>query len=858
MKRVGILCLALLGIFFSVSAQINTIIPKWVKVESLNTVGQINERDIKDGYYYVLVDEQYNVAEKHNFFHYATKVTSQSGSEIASQVEINYDPAYQKAYIHFIRIHRNGGVIDRTKSGEIRVLNEESRRSDGILDGMKTLYANLADVRNGDIVEYSYSIVGYNPVYQGHFSFDFWQAYSVPAGRLIYRTIIPPNVKANIQYKNGAVAPTLRQGSTTEYSWTIDNPRVINVESKAPAWYNPYPHAQISDFESWLDVKKWFTTLFKVKPYHDAELQQIADSIRKKYPGNTQAQISAAVDFTQQHIRYSGNENGIYSHTPHTPEYVIDNRYGDCKDKSLFLNELLRKLDVQAYPVLLNTSLKEHIVSETPSLKMFDHCVSAISYQGTLRYIDPTISYQRGQFIEKELPDYGTGLVLDSTQNIFDPMPSDRSSKLELVEDFMIDERTGDATLKVECTFTGASADQVRSYFATSSLNEIQESYQSIYSKYSNDVQIIDSVRYIDEASGEFRTVENYLLKNFWKPGNTGEGVSKDFLPFSLNERLVYPEDNRRKDPLKINFPAHVHQVLRVVKEGGWNISKAENTEHNKYFNYTQSILATDKMLILDYDYQSKVSYIAPADFLDYKSKMDFIDKHIVFTVGQKISTEDKADGLNWIMIITVLVSIGLSVFVCVQLSKKHFPNAFDTQYTSIGGWLVLVAIGLILTPVTLLVQIAGQLKDDLGNNFFFYMLDSKSAYYQPLRAYYVIGMYAFNIFLLVSSVFLIILFFQKRNAFRVYYCAYRLFNVVLLVIDLIILTCITGDDASVEERNLIASETSGLVRTAIQACIWIPYIWYSQRSRHTFTSENPPPVLDGAPNTMEDPEPVA
>lgn len=93
MKRVGILCLALLGIFFSGSAQVNTTVPKWVKIEDIHTVGQIGERDIQDGYYYVLVDEQYNVAEKHNFFHYATKVTSQSGSEIASQIEINYDPA---------------------------------------------------------------------------------------------------------------------------------------------------------------------------------------------------------------------------------------------------------------------------------------------------------------------------------------------------------------------------------------------------------------------------------------------------------------------------------------------------------------------------------------------------------------------------------------------------------------------------------------------------------------------------------------------------------------------------------------------------------------------------------------------
>jgi hypothetical protein len=41
-------------------AQINKTLPEWINSMDLKNIGSVNKKQIKDGYYYILIDEQYN------------------------------------------------------------------------------------------------------------------------------------------------------------------------------------------------------------------------------------------------------------------------------------------------------------------------------------------------------------------------------------------------------------------------------------------------------------------------------------------------------------------------------------------------------------------------------------------------------------------------------------------------------------------------------------------------------------------------------------------------------------------------------------------------------------------------------
>jgi transglutaminase-like putative cysteine protease len=71
--------------------------------------------------------------------------------------------------------------------------------------------------------------------------------------------------------------------------------------------------------------------------------------------------ILEAIRFVQDEVRYLGVETGINTHKPYPPSQILAQRFGDCKDKSLLLTTLLQARNIEAYPVLVNTSLKQSL-----------------------------------------------------------------------------------------------------------------------------------------------------------------------------------------------------------------------------------------------------------------------------------------------------------------------------------------------------------------------------------------------------------------------------------------------------------------------------------------------------------------
>ena len=53
----------------------------------------------------------------------------------------------------------------------------------------------------------------------------------------------------------------------------------------------------------------------------------------------------------QDEVRYLGLENGISAYKPSSPNKVYNQRFGDCKDKSLLLVTMLNQMNIEAYPV---------------------------------------------------------------------------------------------------------------------------------------------------------------------------------------------------------------------------------------------------------------------------------------------------------------------------------------------------------------------------------------------------------------------------------------------------------------------------------------------------------------------------
>lgn len=71
-----------------------------------------NLDDISDGYYYELIEHQINLASQTKYYKDIKVLFDQSGIENLGQVQVTFDPHFQKLQLHELKIIRNGKDIN--------------------------------------------------------------------------------------------------------------------------------------------------------------------------------------------------------------------------------------------------------------------------------------------------------------------------------------------------------------------------------------------------------------------------------------------------------------------------------------------------------------------------------------------------------------------------------------------------------------------------------------------------------------------------------------------------------------------------------------------------------------------------
>src|SRR5574337_1160160 len=305
---------------------------------------------------------QVSVSSQTKYFKKAIKILSEAGVENSSEISIDFDPSYQKLFLHSLKIIRNGQTIDKLQLAKFKVVQQEKDLDKHLYNGSLTAVSFLEDIRKGDIIEYSYSIKGFNPIFNGKYFGLYDVQYSVPIYNLLYKLIIPSNRTLTIKNKGTEIKPSVQQSnSAISYEWKLNQVAALDVPKHTPDWYDPYPMVMISEFKNWKEVSDWARTLYPFNIELSPALQNKIEEIQKKNL-TPESRTVEALRFVQDEIRYTGIEAGANSHKPHHPNQIFNQRFGDCKDKSYLLCSMLRKMNIEADPVLINTESRKAIL----------------------------------------------------------------------------------------------------------------------------------------------------------------------------------------------------------------------------------------------------------------------------------------------------------------------------------------------------------------------------------------------------------------------------------------------------------------------------------------------------------------
>ena len=158
-----------------------------------------------------------------------------------------------------------------------------------------------------------------------------------------------------------------------------------------------------------------------------------------------------------------------------------------------------------------------------------------------------------------------------------------------------------------------------------------------------------------------------------------------------------------------------------------------------------------------------------------------------------------------------------------------------NNELKGLSGWLVLVGIGVVFSPIKLLFTYVPLYKPIFEDGTWEALTTVGSEVYNSLWAPLLIGEITFNSLIFAASICLIYLFFSKHYLFPKLYIGIVAFSIVFILLDAWIVTKVLPSEPMFDPET-----TKEFMRSLISGVIWIPYMLISKRVKSTFVEKMP------------------
>ena len=798
--------------------------PEWVRVEhwdpntTVPLLGTGNESVV-----YLLTDYQHRPRKDAAYRKRVYRVTNDAGVQQKLKVTIDFDPSYSKLILHDISIRRGEETIDKCDLSKMKVFQPEDDLSRDIYNGEKRVLFFLDDLRVDDVVVVEFTVVGTNPALLEQYSFRLPIQYSVPVERTSYRLVWDAETPIFHQTRNSDRQPEITQhDNRVEYAWFVPPQPASKYEDQTPTDFVDTPYLEVSSFKDWAAVVDWGLETYKAldDPLDPKSLTIIAQW--KQESSEVEELARLALRFVQDKIRYVGLEMGAGSLCPVPPTETMDCRFGDCKAKAILLCAILRQMDIQASPALVNTYRGSDIENSLPTPFAFDHVIVRATLSGKTIWVDPTKSQQGGAFSTSYIPaDYGKALVIaegvQKLESVHCPEMAIDYEHTDMI--FDVDDYDGTTTMKVSTRYQGYAADSMRRFLINANHETLGEDYLNFYADHYPGIRDPAPLEITDDkAQNTLLVKEQYQVDNLFTRDEEDVPPYVSLYPYGLRRVLPSPDARIRKTPLAVNHP--VRRTYKTVLNTPDALDYIDTFEEvvDPAFRFSTRQRFEGKSAEFEYSIETLRDRVSPDEIPQYlinQSKFEDL-------LGDCPEIPTPFDGrLNWYAILTSLFTIAfVGTALCWAMPANGSVDAqmAEPAYESIGGWLVLVGIGVTLSVFTTPL----------------WFLKTWEVYFTwPHWTDFSTGsVLAFEVIvhsaLSVLSIALAASFYTKRKIFPRLYIFICVFTILYTVVDNAL--CF-----SILEMPLESDDYKDFSKLVFRAIIWCPYMLLSKRVKGTF-----------------------
>ncbi|WP_223789666.1 DUF3857 domain-containing transglutaminase family protein [Marinicella meishanensis] len=600
---------------------------------------------------YLLFDQQLDVTaeQQTDFTRIVAQINNASGLSEQGKISLAYDPSYQSLQVHHVHIIRNGQVINVLEQLEFELIRQEAELDQGIYNGRVTALLLLEDLQINDTLDYAFTKVGKNPIFNNHVFEVFSLEWGIPVADLHIRVTVPKDKK--LQYrtlKKQRKPKKTKQGERQSHTWHLSQIPAMDYQGGYPKWYEPRDYLEISEFKDWQQVATWASEVFAINLELDVATTGLVRQWQQRHPDELTL-ATKALQFVQDEIRYLGIEIGINSHQPRVPAETYATKYGDCKDKTMLLHAMLRAMDIESKPFLVSTELDKSIVNRLPSPGLFNHVILQIELAGSSYWVDPTTIHQGSLLNRLSLPDFAYGLVIDAQTKRLSPMAR-KDTQVTLsktVETLQLKPDAKTIPLSIETQHQGEFAEYWRSRLANTTEQQIQNQFESHTNQMYGLAAATDDLQVVDDVADNLLTIaESYELQDAWQQNNRYEFI--DTHAHSLLSYVEMPSRINRDSPLALAHPLTIeHQFIIDDPSKKMEFAERDIDISTPHLSYQKSVSKKGQQITITHQLKTLSDHAEVDDLKDYYDTIKTIKGHLSEAVGLPIKQKKRIKESN-------------------------------------------------------------------------------------------------------------------------------------------------------------------------------------------------------------------
>lgn len=659
----------------------------WIDLTELPVADPKRDGQIENGLSNLLSEDQI----KHkpggylNYDRFAYRIVDRTGLESGAAVEWTFDPSRSNVTLNRLQIVRDGKVLDRMPDAKVDIFRREPDAERGIFDGRLTARINVDDVRVGDIVDYAMTYDVTKNVAEDLYASRFNVSWAEPIALIRRKMVWPTAEQLEIKMTGTDVQPSKTvDGQYTTYLWEIVNPEPFAPEEYIPADMPRRASIEVSNAHDWQAVVDALLPYYEPVTDFPEHFAERIENIATTY-GSPEERMIKSLRLVQDEVRYVSLAMGSGSYVPRRPEAVIESGFGDCKEKSLLLVSVLKRLGIKAIPALTDTEDGAALKRSVPRLGDFNHVVVKAEIGKRVYWLDATDYLQGGTADTLDQLDYGFALPLVRQGADLERIPRGVPvlPTTTVSEHFLFPEKNGEPLrLNVTTTYLVGDADYMRKRLGSEAIDAIGRTYLEYYNKQYPGITSTGTLVTADDRDANIvTTTEEYELSY---AALVDSGLSKDF-PVRADigvSNFPTPTTVGRRSPIGLGKPFYRAHKIRVDNLKASFIGPERTVDRKTPYVWFQTHwTSTADEFVLEWRLSSVSDKVPVSAAADYLKSVDDISSNIEYHYNFSYTDPPEFDQLDKIIDYMSLVDMvipawgNLNGFVDGAIQDQNFQE---------------------------------------------------------------------------------------------------------------------------------------------------------------------------------------